>query len=313
MKLGNAIRLIVLFALFNGCTNSGEKVSVVSDVTAGFGKSAVWNPQMGQLCWVDVTGKILNLYNPVLGMHRELYLGQLVFSVAPIETGELLVLLENDVYTLNPTTGTKLLLASFPEALGNILQAVGAVDPDGRFWVSITSKEEGTATTLFRIEEAEVAVIIDRGIGMSGGMSWSADKTLLYYLDSEERRLISFAYDLQTGSIGQPGKAVLLDSETGIPTGVASDLDGNLWIGQWGISAISCYNPLNGEILSTIDLPVNYSTSLTFGDSDMGTLYITSAKTNLDGELLSDNGTDGRLLRVRPQVGGATASVISNL
>lgn len=313
MKLRNAIGLIVLLALLSGCGNSGNRVMVVSDVDSGFGNSVVWNSQAGRLYWVDVTGKILNLYNPVLDMHRELYLGQLVFSVAPIDTGDLLVLLENGFYRLDPVTGTKQLLIHFPEDQGKIHRAVGAIDPAGRFWVSITFMNENIVTKLFRVEDAELSVIMDSGIGVSGGMSWSADKTLFYYLNSEESSLISYTYDVQSGSILLPGKSVELASPQGMPTGMVSDNDGNLWIGHWGTSHLSSYNPLTGEIRTTILLPVNFVTSLTFGDSDLGTLYITTAKNSLDGEPLSNIGLEGRLLRLRPEVGGAAVIPISNL
>lgn len=313
MNLRGVILLTFLVTLLQGCFQPANRATVVADVPTGYGTSAIWHPRLGQLCWVDVNGKTLNLYNPVLTMHRELYLGQRVFAVAPIDNGEVLILLENGFYTLNPATGTKQFLLEMTEGYSNIHEATGAIDPNGNYWISVTALNESTTTALFRIENNQSIELIADGMGISGGMGWSIDQPVLYYLDSDKGRLLAFTVDLLTGKIIARTDIFEFSLNEATPKGMTPDSNGNLWIGYWDYPEISCINPASGDLLLTIDIPARFLTSITYGDADSGTLYFTTARNSLDGSNLSDNPKEGFVYRFPATVAGTDVPVITNL
>ena len=95
-----------------------------------------------------------------------------------------------------------------------------------------------------------------------------------------------YQYDNETGKISNPVTAIEVPSEMGAPDGMTIDEAGNLWIALWGGYAVGCWNPESGELIRTINVPAKNVTSCAFGDDDLGTLYITTAKQNVSKEEL---------------------------
>jgi sugar lactone lactonase YvrE len=64
------VKLIFVLTLFvvSACTiQKSKEVELVIDSRSDLGEGAIWNSQTGELLWINITGKILNIYNPKTG------------------------------------------------------------------------------------------------------------------------------------------------------------------------------------------------------------------------------------------------------
>ncbi len=308
---------LIFFVLWIGMSCSAPKsseVELVIDSKSELGEGAIWNYRTGELMWVNIKGKILNFYNPVSGLNKEMLTGQMVGTVVPAESGQVLVALQNGIYSLDPETGTKKLLAD-PEAdkPDNRFND-GKCDPAGRLWAGTMSlvgaKQAGA---LYRFDpDTSVHKMVD-GVGTSNGIVWSADKTKMYYIDTPTRQVMGYDYDNETGAISHPKVAVEIPEGAGYPDGMTIDEEDHLWVALWGGSAVACFNPENGELIRKIEVPAKNVTSCAFGGNDLGTLYITTARESTSDEDLQKFPHAGGVFKIRPGVKGVKAFFFNDL
>jgi sugar lactone lactonase YvrE len=305
----NIVLILFTVVLLASCsTEIKDEVELVLDTKSDLGEGAIWNYKTGELIWVDITGKILNFYTPKLKNNKEMLTGQMIGTVVPAESGKMMVALENGFYQLDPETGAKKLIANPEEDIPGNRFNDGKCDPAGRFWagtMSTTGKRQAGA--LYRLDaDGSVHKMIDN-VGTSNGIVWSPDYTKMYYIDTPTRKVMAWDYNNETGEISNPKPAVEVPEEMGYPDGMTIDADGNVWIALWSGSAVGCWNPETGELLRTIDVPAKNVTSVAFGDDDLGTLYITTARTGTSEEELEKFPLAGGVFKTRPGVKGVEA------
>jgi gluconolactonase len=100
------------------------------------------------------------------------------------------------------------------------------------------------------------------------GIALAPNGKTLYVADSDTRCIR--AYDLDHGNT----ERVLIETIPGVPDGIRTDEKGNLWVAAKAVYAYSS----QGKPLGQIELAETPS-NLTFGDSDLGTLFITARTT----------------------------------
>jgi sugar lactone lactonase YvrE len=300
--------LSFLLALTSCSTQQSDEVQLVLDTKSTLGEGALWNNRTGELMWVNIKGEILNFYNPQTGNNKEMFTGQMVGTVVPAESGIVLVALQNGIYSFDPETGSKTLLAD-PEAdkPDNRFND-GKCDPSGRFWAgTMSTVGGGKVGALYRFDpDSSIHLVIDQ-VSISNGIVWSADKTKMYYIDTPTMKVMGYDYDDATGEISNPKVAVEIPRGIGAPDGMTIDADGNLWVALWGGSAVGCFNPETGELIRKIEVPAKNVTSCAFGDDDLGTLYITTARESTSEEDLEKYPHAGGVFKVRPGVYGVEA------
>jgi gluconolactonase len=103
------------------------------------------------------------------------------------------------------------------------------------------------------------------------GITLSPNGRTLYVTDSDARCVR--AYDLdRSGSLDKASEGrVIVDKIAGVPGGIRIDEKGNLWLAAEGVQSYSPQGKLLGK-LALAEAPSN----LTFGDADLGTLFITA-------------------------------------
>jgi len=305
----NIVLILFTVVLLASCsTEKKDEVELVLDTKSDLGEGAIWNYKTGELIWVDITGKILNFYTPKLKNNKEMLTGQMIGTVVPAESGKMMVALENGFYQLDPETGAKKLIANPEEDIPGNRFNDGKCDPAGRFWagtMSTTGKRQAGA--LYRLDaDGSVHKMIDN-VGTSNGIVWSPDYTKMYYIDTPTRKVMAWDYNNETGEISNPETAIEVPEEMGYPDGMTIDAEGNVWIALWGGSAVGCWNPETGELLRTISVPAKNVTSVAFGDDDLGTLYITTARQGTSDEELEKFPLAGGVFKIRPGVKGLEA------
>jgi sugar lactone lactonase YvrE len=89
----------------------------------------------------------------------------------------------------------------------------------------------------------------------------------------------------------------------GIPDGAAVDQQGYLWNARWGAGVLIRISPA-GRLDRTVGLPVSQPTACCFGDDDLRTLYITTARYGLSRERLAMEPLAGGVFSLRVDVAG---------
>jgi sugar lactone lactonase YvrE len=90
----------------------------------------------------------------------------------------------------------------------------------------------------------------------------------------------------------------------GKPDGMTIDCEGMLWVGMWGGSAVTRWNPKTGEMIGRIAMPAERITSCCFGGPNYTDLYITSARTGLSQDALDLQPLAGGVFRASVEVPG---------
>ncbi len=303
-----AVLLTLMFFLTNCSTQNKSDVELVIDLKSELGEGAIWNPETQELLWVNIEGKILNFYQPKIDNNKELLTGQKIGTVVPAASGKVLVALQNGIYQYDPETGTKKLIVDPEEDLPNNRFNDGKCDPAGRFWAGTMSTiNEKNAGTLYRLDPDFSIHKMIENVSISNGIVWSLDKTKMYYIDTPTQKVVAYDYDNETGEIENKSVAIEVPQKLGSPDGMTIDADGNLWIALWGGSAVGCWNPETGKLIRTVEVPAINVTSCAFGDTDLGTLYITTARTDTNDEELEKFPFAGGVFKTRPGVKGVEA------
>ncbi len=242
-----------------------------------------------------------------------MFTGLMIGTVVPTETGKVLVALQNGIYKLNAETGTKKLIVDPEENLPNNRFNDGKCDPAGRFWAgTMSTNNEKNAGALYRLDFNNSIHKMVENVSISNGIVWSADNTKMYYIDTPTQKVVRYDYDNITGEISNPKVAVNIPKKMGSPDGMTIDADGNLWVALWGGSAVSCWNPESGKLIRTIEVPAKNVTSCAFGDDDLGTLYITTARIATSDDELIKFPNAGGVFKTRPGVKGVEACLFND-
>lgn len=302
------LAVIILFA--TSCsTQKSNEMELVLDSKSELGEGALWNNKTGELIWININGEILNFYNPQLNNNKEMFTGQKIGTVVPATSGKVIVALEEGIYSLDPATGTKDLIGNPEENVEGIRFNDGKCDPQGRFWAGTMSTQgEKEAGALYRLDaDSNIYKMVDK-VSTSNGIVWSNDNRFMYYIDTPTQQVMRYDYENESGNISNPQVVVEVSKEMGAPDGMTIDEDGNLWIALWGGSAVGCWNPESGKLLHRIDVPAKNVTSCAFGNDNLETLYITTARVGTSEEELKQFPKAGGLFKIKPGVKGVEAS-----
>lgn len=168
----------------------------------------------------------------------------------------------------------------------------GKVDPLGRLWAGSMGPNgpDGEVIpgkgSLFSVSGRTLSKHAS-GIGISNGLAWNIAKGKMYYIDTLFPGVYQYDFNSTTGNISN--KTVIFDFNKfgvpGLPDGLVIDTEGKLWVAAiWG-SRIIRVDPDTQELLHTYILPTPQITALCFGNDDLSTLYVTTAKMEKDGKV----------------------------
>jgi xylono-1,5-lactonase len=177
------------------------------------------------------------------------------------------------------------------------------VAPDGQVLVATADRLEVQPTGgLFAFRNGQGWLRLCGGITVGNGPAISPDGRTLYLADSPNG--VIYAYRLELNPLLLLDKRVFatVTEAEGYPDGLAVDAEGCIWNARWGGSAIVRYSTA-GRVLDRIAMPARYVTSCAFGNSDLATLFITTASRSVAG---SDPSSDagGQLFQLKVPVPG---------
>jgi len=279
-------------------------VERVHDGVHTLGESPVWSVREQALYFVDLRAPAVHRFDPSAGRVTSWAMPDLVGAVVLARGGDLIVALASGVVRLDPVRGTtRALVAPEPRALGNRMNESKS-DRAGRLWTS-TMRDYGAADSgaLYRVDPGLGIVRWLGGLRVPNGLAWSPDDRTMYFADTGDGRLRAYDYDSDAGAPGAMRVVLAEGAAPGRPDGGTVDAEGCYWSARYGGGCVVRVTP-DGEIDRVVALPVSQPTSCAFGDADLRTLYVTTARQRLDDVALASQPAAGALFALRTDVGG---------
>jgi sugar lactone lactonase YvrE len=276
------------------------------------GESPFWHPSESALYWCDIPGRRLNRFHPASGGHRWWDFEVEPACVAPMLGGGLLLAMRDGLWCFDPRDGRRHRLAEPPYDPKQERFNDGKADPQGRFWVgTIFEPRDAARAALYRWSEGQLQRVAGDAT-VSNGLAWSPDGRTMYWSDTKSHRIDVLDFDSVDGSLSNrrpfaqfdPKQADQpLQSYGGRPDGAAVDSEGGYWSAMFEGQRLLRFSP-EGQVLREVRLPVRCATMACFGDADLRTLYITTAREKRPPDELAAQPWAGCVLRMRVDVVG---------
>ncbi|MFW6293013.1 MAG: SMP-30/gluconolactonase/LRE family protein [Spirochaetota bacterium] len=287
------------------------QAELVLDAKTALGEGSFWDSRSKLLYWVDIEGRAIHVYDPATNQDTLYSMKGRPGTLVPRERGGLVVAVEQEVLVLDRVDGQPQELCRFEaEPEGNRLND-GKCGPAGRFWVGTMSASRDPNGTLYCVEPDGSYRSMLTGVTVSNGIVWTADEKTMYYIDTAAECVRAFDYRKDDGTISAERTIVEVPGEMGRPDGMAIDAEGMIWVAMFRGSAVRRFNPTNGTLLDTVELPASNVTSCAFGGDDLRDLYITTARAGLTDDAARQQPLAGGLFRARVETPGVLAHLFA--
>ena len=273
-------------------SNNPTSWTPVGNQTFALGESPFWHPHEQTLYWVDIAGRQLARANVYMGTLETWDMPSEPGCIAPAASGGLVVALRDGVFRARTWGGPLTPITTLDYDPKTVRANDGKCDPLGRFWVgTVDEPKAANAGVLYSIDCRQGAPVVTRQVGdalTANGVAWSPDAGTLYWADTPHHAIQAWDFDLHANRLSAHRTFVQLPKKPegwsypdsgyqGRPDGAAVDAQGNYWTAMYEGRRICVFSPA-GELLRTIETPVQCPTMPCFGGEDLRTLYITSAK-----------------------------------
>ncbi|GED23192.1 SMP-30/gluconolactonase/LRE family protein [Halomonas halmophila] len=287
-------------------TMPSHAVEVAVELDMNLGESPVWSTVDQVLYWVDINRGHVYAWTPGAESAPQRHdFEHTVGCVALSEAGLLVATAPGLTQLALPSGERSDVGAINPEWHrdgGNRFND-GRCDPTGRFWVGTLNPEAGGAA-LYCLREGQLQCI-KSDLRIANGLAFSPDARWLYHTDSPSRRVLRHAFDPESGELGEGEVWIDLDAHDlpGVPDGAAVDQDGHYWSALYGGARVARFNP-DGQLVAEYPVPCPNPTMVAFGGSDLKTLFITTARQEMDQAALQRYPLAGSLLSLRVSTPG---------
>lgn len=253
-----------------------------------------WDAQNNLIYCVSIEDNMIYAIDPETG-EVGTYLTEGPVGCAVLDQkGMILEAEKSGIFRIDPRTKEKQLMAKAHDD-ERMRYNDGKLDPKGRLLVGTMGYDETYEgeSALYAIEkDGTVRTVLD-GLTLANGMGWSPDGKTLYFIDTPTKKVGSYAYDAETGEAIFE-KYVIEITDGSNPDGMCVDMEGMIWVAQYGGEKVCRWDPESGGKLEEIRMPVKNVTSCCLGGENLEYLYITTAK---DGE--TQEALAGGLFRVK--------------
>lgn len=278
--------------------------TLVQAANATLGEGPMWHASSRTLFWVDVLRPAVFRLDPAIGQVGAWRCPDLVACAIPTSGGRVLAACGKRFMLLDTGTGALEQWGEVEHDMPDNRINEAKVDRRGRVFAGTTRRWSSNADgALYRLEQGGRITQVADGFVCVNGMGWSPDRRTMYVTDSPIRAIWAYDFDDASGDVGERRLFLKLPEDDGLPDGLTVDTEGGVWSAVWGGSRIVRYAP-DGSIIDTITMPVARPSSCTFGGTDLTTLYVTTACTDLPAEQWIAGPLAGALFAVETGVEG---------
>lgn len=301
---------------------SESAATLLVDARCTLGEGLVWCTRRRALLWTDIEGARLWMHVPASGATRAWVLPDRAGAFALCASGRVLLGLAkglafadideqdaqdaHDGDAIIPVETVAAVEADLPRTRVND----GRTDRAGAFVFGTMNEDHADGRRVgrfYQFSSRHGLRPIDGldPIAIANSICFSLDGGTMYYADSPARRIMQADYDSAAARVTRPRVFVDLADEPGIPDGSVIDADGGLWNAVWGAGRLRRYSPagvLDREIL----VAAPHTTCPAFGGPDLGRVFTTSARAEMDAEALARFPLSGGVFQADPGVRGLT-------
>ena len=285
------------------CTRP-EDLGCILPWGAQLGEAPSWHRLEEKLYWVDILHPAVYRFDPVTGVNDTCKTGKLVSAVLVGQSGAIRVASQDGIETLNFDDGSLSPHANPERGMMHNRLNDAKVGPGGEIWVgSMCLDASKPSGCLYRVLPEGSVERKATGLTVANGLDWSPNHRLFYFVDTLAGCIFKFDFEPDTGSLGNKRVFAEIPENEGRPDGLCVDGEGGVWCAIWDGWRVNRYAP-DGKLDRTVHLPVPRPTSVAFGDADLGTLYITTARTRLSARTLEEAPLSGGIFSLRPGPSG---------
>jgi sugar lactone lactonase YvrE len=278
---------------------------VVVPARAVVGEGPVFDERTGRLCWVDINEGMLLENDLTNGTQTVTQLSMMLGAAAPRAHAPGFAVAVADGFGFVQNGKLEIVDPVLPEAHRRMNDA--KCDSAGRLWAGSNHMEFVPGIgALHRWDGSSPGTVVLDGLILPNGLGWNPADTTMYLVDSFANTLMSASFDAADGTVGTFD--VLAKIESGLPDGLAVDVDGCIWVAVWGGWEVLRISP-EGEVVAKVPMPVAQPSSCAFGAD--GALYITSASNGLDEKALAEQPHAGSVFAVASGTHGVPVSAFA--
>jgi L-arabinonolactonase len=260
------------------------RASLLVDVKCTLGEGATWCARSGRFYWTDIEGARLWRYEP-----RD---GSSTFWRMPERLATFALCADPQYLLLGLATHL-----AFCDRLGCFV---------------FGTKDEGSPLRavggFYRLNrDLSLERLPLPAPAISNSIAFSPDGATMYYCDSPTREIRACDYGAD-GTVANDRLFTKLTDATGEPDGSTVDRDGGLWNAQWGGARVVRYGP-DGVETARVTVPTVQPSCVALGGDQLGTLYITSARIDLDASALAGDRHAGGVFVAIPGARGLPEAV----
>lgn len=254
------------------------RIERLGDVKAELGEGPLWDVAEQRLYWIDSLGSLVHACDADGGNARTWPVPEHIGSLALRQGGGAILSLRDGFYSFDFGTGAAQKLVDPDPGKPRIRLNDGKVDRQGRFVAGYMDYQESDPVcSLFRLDPGGAVERLEDGIVCSNGPCWSPDGKTFYFADTYTRDIWAYDYDLGSGRASN--RRVLASFPAlglkGLPDGATVDADGFLWSVSVYEGKLVRFAP-DGSLDRIVGLPVESTTSLSFGGPDLDIAFVTS-------------------------------------
>jgi sugar lactone lactonase YvrE len=277
---------------------------------AELGEGPVWSAAEQAVWFVDIKRRAVHRYHVPTGGKQSWPAPAEPGFIVPVRGGGWICGLATGLYRFDPVRGEFSLLREVePQRPGNRLNDA-FVDADGHLWFGSMDNAEAEASgALYQLTDRG-CLRRDAGYVITNGPAASPDGRTLYHTDTLAKVIYAFDRDAG-GTLANKRVFATIAADGGYPDGPCVDHEGCVWTGLFGGWGLNRY-AADGRLLQTLRLPCANVTKAAFGDEDLRTLYITTARKGLDAAQRAARPLSGGLFRVRVPVAGLPQGTVAH-
>ncbi len=246
------------------------------------GESPLWMAgDPGTLLWVDCEQATLHWRRGAVRSRATVAVDDPLVAVCSRSDGGLVVLGGRTVYALDHPRAVPVAVAELPDNPPGVRFNDAKPGPHGRLWAGTVLRGSPGAGSLWSYRPDEGLVRHWTGITHGNGIGWDAEASVMYVVDSGAGTVSRADVDPGTGRPGDPEVIVELDSDEGLPDGLAVDAEGCLWLAVWGGGCVLRVAP-GGQVLGRVVVPARNATSCAFVGPDLAVLAVTTAADDVE-------------------------------
>lgn len=260
------------------------------------GEGPLWDERSAALYWVDIINRQLHRLDIERDVHSVALHDEAITCVGCHGDGGLIAATRSGVWRLNAAGHKQAQLADNPDNSADHRFNDGGIDPAGRFWIGTMDENVRTADGNLYVYDGHNLTRRKTGVTISNGLAFSPAGDWLYHTDTPTRIIDRHCFDQASGEIGPAEPWVDLNAldVAGAPDGAAVDQDGHYWCALFGGAAVARFAP-DGELVGHYPLPALNPTMPAFGGPGLRTLFVTTARENMDAAAIAASPQSGSL------------------